>query len=115
MPMHRLIANTPASQITDHKDQNGLNNQSKNLRNVGRKHNAANRKKFAGGGKYLGVLTKIGSTGKTRFIAATYEGGSTQMHGTFDTEIEAAKARDEGAKRIWGKSAALNFPDEGEK
>lgn len=110
LAMHRLIANPGAWDTVDHIDQDGLNNQKKNLRIATRAQNTANRKKFRGAGKYLGVVKKIGASGAV-YIAMTYQGGSSTYHGSFKTEIEAAKARDEAAKKIWGKHAALNFPE----
>lgn len=109
--MHRLIMNPAAYEVVDHKDQNGLNNQKKNLRIVAHGQNTANRKKFRGQGKYLGVIKKIMASGEASYIAMTYRGGSGQYHGTFTNEVDAAKARDEAAKKIWGSHAALNFPE----
>lgn len=34
-----------------------------------------------------------------------------QYVGTFDTPLEAAIARDEAARRIYGEFAVLNFPE----
>ena len=108
--MHRLLMNPNTWQVVDHADQNGLNNQKGNLRVTTRAHNTANRKKFRGGGRYIGVSKKMSASGGATYIAMTYRGGTGQYHGTFATEIEAAKARDVAAKKIWGECVALNFP-----
>ena len=92
----------------DHKDRNCSNNKKENLRPCNKSLNAANIGP-RNGQKYKGV-SLIKSTGKWGvnicYLNKTINGG------TFNTDIEAAKARDKIVKRLFGEFAYLNFPEE---
>jgi hypothetical protein len=108
--MHRLIMNTPEGMDTDHKNNNGLDNQRHNLRIATVSQNKMNigKKVFKGGSssKYKGVcLRKTAKVRKWRCNVGVIELGS------FETEIEAAMAYDKRAKELYGEFVILNFPD----
>jgi len=108
MQMHRQITSTPCGLQTDHRNGNGLDNRRSNLRICTHSENCQNRrcdpKKFSS--CFKGVhwhkrdrkwYTKIRQNGK-------------QVHlGSFDSEIEAAKAYDRKAIELFGGFACLNF------
>lgn len=117
--MHRLIMKACKGQIVDHKDGDGLNNQSSNLRFCTRLENSRNRKsKKNSSSKYLGVSRhkhKL-SNGSFRFspsgyIAQIKIGNDKIKIGKFINEIDAAKAYDEMAKIHFGEFANLNFKE----
>lgn len=101
--MHRVIMGITDPEIfIDHKDLNGINNQRENLRIcITRSHNVVNRETFK---KYRG----IGTWRSGRFFARVKYKEKTIELGTFDTEIEAAKAYNEGAIKYYGEFARLN-------
>lgn len=110
--MHRLITNAPKELVVDHVDNNGLNNCKDNLRlvtlaqNSQRANNSASNpnKKHS---KYRGV-SYLGWYGK--YLAYVDTKGKRKYLGYFDTDIEAAQARDALAKVEHGDFAVLNFP-----
>jgi hypothetical protein len=100
--------NAPAGSIVDHKYGDGLDNRKINLRIATEAQNRYNRRKTSKrtSSKYKGVYYKkqcskycavIGCNGKKTFL------------GHFDNEIDAAKAYDEAAKKLFGEFARLNF------
>jgi len=107
--MHREIMQPEAGLIVDHKDRNGLNNSRANLRVGTMSQNSCNRKKKQGcSSKYRGVsfFKREGKWG----AAITFEGKHIFL-GSFDNEIDAAKAYDAVARKYHGEFALLNFPD----
>lgn len=107
--VHRLLAKTPIGMFTDHIDGNGLNNCKSNLRIVSVRENNLNRKMNVNSQhKYKGVW-KI--NGKQRWIAVIYALNRKRATylGTFNDEIDAAKAYDVAAKKYFGEFAKLNL------
>jgi hypothetical protein len=103
--MHRLIMNTSQNMQVDHIDHNGLNNQKSNLRNCTLSQNARNRK-ARGKSKYLGVYFY----GENLFRADIRPSEHKTIHlGLFKSEIDAARAYDNEAKKYYGEFANLNF------
>jgi hypothetical protein len=108
--MHRIIAKTPYNLQTDHIDRNGLNNQKYNLRICTHGQNQINRAKW-GRGKYKGVGTIRRICNKKVYIYfqayINHEKRSIYL-GCFRTEIDAARAYNEAAKKYHGEFANLN-------
>jgi hypothetical protein len=106
--MHREIVGALMGQLVDHEDGDGLNNRRKNLRVCTRAQNAQNRR-LSPGRRFKGVH----STGKKArpFKAMIRADHRTHRLGRFATEIEAALAYDDAARRLHGEFARLNFPD----
>lgn len=112
--MHQMIMNTPKGMVTDHINGNGLDNRKENLRICTQANNLANKSKQSNGftSIYKGVRMRTDRPGNWRKWTAAVKKGITRIHaGSFYTEIEAAKAYDEVAKKIHGEFAKLNFPN----
>jgi hypothetical protein len=108
--LHREIMNAPKRQIVDHKNGDSLDNRRANLRLATRSQNMCNRRKTKSktSSRFMGV-----SFHKQKGKWAAY----INLHnkriwlGRFKTEIEAAKAYDEAAKKYHGEFARLNFAE----
>jgi hypothetical protein len=108
--MHRFIMDAPAGKLVDHSNNKTLDNRRSNLRIASYSENNSNRaKKKNTSSQYIGVhLNK--SSG--RWIAQIRIDGKGTHLGSFDSEIDAAKAYDEAAIKHRGVFARLNFPEE---
>jgi len=106
--MHRVIMNAPAGVFVDHKYGDGLDNRKVNLRIVTRAQNQYNRRKTSKktSSKYKGVYFK---KDMNKYCATIGLKGKKTHLGYFDNEIDAAKAYDEAAKKLFGEFAKLNF------
>jgi len=108
--MHRAIMNPPDGTVVDHINRNSLNNRRCNLRICTQKENLRNgRPSRRSTSRFKGVyfdkqtrkwIAKIGYNGKTIHL------------GSFEDEVEAAKAYDRKAYELFGDFAYLNFPEE---
>lgn len=105
--MHRVIMNADESVIIDHKNRDGLDNRRANLRIATKSQNAINSKNRIGtSSKYRGVTyDKINDKWKA-YIRVK---GKQKTIGRFDSEKEAALARDFSARNHHGEFAKFNF------
>ncbi len=108
--MHREIMQTPPGMVVDHIDGNGLNNLRFNMRNCTRQENVHNLSKAAHGSSiYKGVWK---DRHRDKWYAKICHKGVRDHLGTFDDEVEAARAYDLAAVERHGPFARLNFPEE---
>jgi hypothetical protein len=105
--MHRMIMNPPPGKVTDHMDGNGMNNSRANMRNCTRQQNRHNTRPTGKSSRFIGVYRR----GDKWIVKITRQGEYFYL-GPFDSEIEAAKARDKKAVELFGEYAWLNFPNE---
>ncbi len=105
--MHREIMKTPRGRVVDHINGNGLDNREANTRNCTQAQNMANNHRAAGKSRFQGVYP----SGDKWQAAARHQGKRFHV-GTFEDEVEAAKARDRKMYELAGEFAYLNFPDE---
>jgi hypothetical protein len=103
--MHKLIT---GYSVTDHKNTNGLDNRRENLRVGTNSTNKMNARKQRG--HYTSIYKGV-SLRKGRWRAVIYLNRRQYHIGTFDSEIEAAKAYNVAASNIFGRYALLNFTD----
>lgn len=103
--MHREILGLKYKdgKLSDHCDNNGLDNRRSNLRVCTAAQNVWNRRS-KGKHKYRGV-----SKFYHRWRSAIQSNGKYSHLGMFASEIEAAKAYDIAAKKMYGDFACLNF------
>lgn len=106
--MHREIMEVTEPELfVDHIDGDGLNNTRANLRVASHSENLANVPKRNGtSSKFRGVNYKK-STGKWQ--VQIQHNNKLYWVGSFDSEIEAAKAYDKKAVELFGEFAQLNF------
>ena len=121
LSMHRLLLRLKKGDkpVVDHIDRDGLNNQRSNIRVCTTSQNMRNVKKFGEGSysEYKGVtLNKRVNRWHARIRIAP---GERLYLGSFDSDVQAALAYNEAAKKYHGEFACLNiipafFPHVGE-
>ncbi len=111
--MHRLIMNLEDPNLfVDHKDGDGLNNQKSNLRICTQPQNSRNRKANTGSSsKYVGVTKIINKKHGVSWCATISVNGKMIQIGTFNTEEDAAVARDRESEKYNGEFVRLNIPE----
>lgn len=105
--LHRWLLAAPRGVLVDHRNGNGLDNRSANIRMTDVSTNNRNRN-YCGASGYRGVSNNNGNW-RARISGA---GGARITLGTFKTPIEAAKAYDRAAIRLFGPDTPLNFKEE---
>lgn len=114
--MHRLIAlkhQIVTTDLVDHEDRNGLNNQKSNLRPATHSMNAGNAVKPKGTSnesRYKGVRHVKERPGVWEAYIGNGKNSTTYI-GRFKNQEDAAIAYDIYAKRLFGEYALLNFPN----
>jgi hypothetical protein len=106
--MHREIIKVPDNMVVDHINHNGLDNRKANLRPATIAQNGWNRRLQSHSCKFKGVTW---NKREKKWRACLRHAGKNMNIGTFDNEIEAARAYDTVAKNFRGHFAVLNFPD----
>lgn len=105
--LHRLIINAKSGEQVDHKNRNKLDNRKENLRIATASQNAINRLNIINKSrKYRGIYFRNNS-----YKAAVSVNKKTYNIGSFNLEMEAAKAYDIAALYYHGEFVYLNFPE----
>jgi len=107
--MHRLILGIKDKSILcDHMNRNGLDNQKANLRACTRSENQINRRRACHHkNRFIGVTFNKRCR---KYQVLIYCRNKKHSVGYFDSEEDAAHARDKKAKELHGDFATLNFP-----
>jgi HNH endonuclease len=106
--MHRQIMDAPKGMVVDHINGNSLDNRRCNLRLCTQTENIQNsRQRTDAKSRFKGVYPK-----DDKWYARVSHRGKVYYLGTFDDDVEAAKARDRKASELYGPYAWLNFPPE---
>lgn len=105
--MHRQILGLQKGDgiKSDHRNGNGLNNQRYNLRKCTTQQNGFNRTCQSHSSQYKGASW---DTKTKKWRAQIQLNENTFRLGSYETEIEAAKAYNRKAKELFGEFARLN-------
>jgi len=110
--LHREIMKPPLGLWVDHINGNALDNRRSNLRLATPSQNQFNKRKTKSktASRFIGV--SFDKTNGQWMSKLAYQ-RKLMWLGRFDSEIDAARAYDEAAKKYRGEFARLNFPSEG--
>jgi hypothetical protein len=101
----RLLKGDPPGMIVDHENRNPLDDRRLNLRVCTVGQNNSNNAGYPRRSQYKGVQWK---EDRNKWIVLAGQRGKPRFYGVFDTEIEAAQAYNEFAKKTYGPYAYLN-------
>lgn len=108
--LYRLIMNAADGEEVDHKHGDTLDCRKHMLRVCTHHQNLFNRKPNRGSSsKYIGVQKTVTGKWMCRIKRKDLNGGKVIYIGTYDTEYEAACARDVKAREIFGEFASINI------
>ncbi|MBN2133457.1 MAG: HNH endonuclease, partial [Sedimentisphaerales bacterium] len=108
--MHADIMKPPKGMMVDHINHNKMDNTRVNLRNCTRQQNIHNARKHRDGrSRYKGVIYR---KDMKKWGARIYYEGKQIWLGSYDDEVDAARAYDRGAAQYFGQYACLNFPED---
>jgi hypothetical protein len=108
--MHRELMNQPKGFLVDHRNTDTLDNRRSNLRLATCSQNQWNRQKIKNTtSRFVGVSFY---KSRKKWVAYIDAAGKRISLGYFNSEIDAARAYDEAAKKYHGEFARLNFPRE---
>lgn len=114
--MHRIIMDAPKGILVDHKNRYGLDNRKCNLRLCTTSQNQMNQVRKGGyrknrkkSSRFMGVCW---DNARKKWMAYICPGRHKYL-GHFDNEEEAARIRDEAAKKLYKEFARLNLPPTG--
>jgi hypothetical protein len=110
--MHRMIVNAKKGETVDHINGNTLDNRRENLRVCTHAQNRQNSKKISGSRNLSSKYKGVSHPSENRWTASITVMWKTIHIGSFSTEIGAARAYDEAARKYHGVFAKLNFPQE---
>lgn len=105
--MHRLIMQPRPGFVVDHKNGNGLDNRRANLRVCTQAQNGCNSGKKRQHKRFKGVYL---DRRRGLWFAQLFVNRKSFFGGYHPTEIEAAQAYDDLARKNHGEFANLNFP-----
>ena len=108
--MHSMLIMVPGGCVVDHRNRDRTDNRRENLRFASARENAANRtRRRTATEPFVGVR----QTANGRWQARVGEGG--RHLGIFDTAEDAARARDDAARKEYGDFATLNYSHDDER
>lgn len=105
--MHRFLNGNKPGIHVDHKNGNGLDNRRENLRSCSNAENRRNMRVCRGVSKFKGVAKAPGNTGRPWASYINFEGKKISL-GSYETEVEAARAYNHAALQYHQDFAFLN-------
>lgn len=107
--LHKLLLGFP-KELVDHKNRDTLDCRKENLRLVTYSQNNMNKcgNTFSTS-RFKGVCY---DRSRAKWKARLLYRGTVYLDKRFDTELSAAKAYDDTARRVFGEYAFLNFPED---